>query len=308
MSTKTTIYLGIDAGGTKTNLAVSREPQGVDSEDQAPGINASRDGLEGSAQALASLIRRVQPQRDEAQKLNLVAGIAGAGSKQAQREIADRLTADLATDFPGGVLMEICHDGSIAIDGALGPSDSGLAIMIGTGSILMARGNDGTIARSGGWGRVLGDEASGYRLGRLAIRAASAQLEGGPKTTLSDLLRTEHGMATWHDVVTAVYVENLALEQMAPTFLMAVRDGDEVACQLLRDEVSALFSYVPRLLSSVGTLDHRVALGGGIGRLAEFRGEFERELADFGPDWRLERMRTSPVQAALERARKLVEL
>ncbi len=79
-----------------------------------------------------------------------------------------------------GILRRIGHraqvivvnDALIALEAGV-PGMPGTVVIAGTGSIAYGRNAEGRGARAGGWGYVLGDEGSGYWLGRLALRAGT---------------------------------------------------------------------------------------------------------------------------------------
>ena len=60
-------------------------------------------------------------------------------------------------------------------------SDDVIVLVAGTGSIAMRFQREGDafrrVARAGGWGALLGDDGSGFDIGRKAIRAALEQME-----------------------------------------------------------------------------------------------------------------------------------
>src|SRR5438128_1339137 len=63
----------------------------------------------------------------------------------------------------------------------------GIVIVSGTGSIAYGRNANGEAARAGGWGHMIGDEGSGYWIGREALTAVMRAADGrGPATGLSD--------------------------------------------------------------------------------------------------------------------------
>lgn len=64
--------------------------------------------------------------------------------------------------------VRVCEDRLAALRGALG-KDDGAVLHAGTGSFL-ARQQDGRARFAGGWGPQLGDEGSGYWIGREALR------------------------------------------------------------------------------------------------------------------------------------------
>ena len=64
----------------------------------------------------------------------------------------------------------VVNDALVALEAAI-PGGPGVVIISGTGSIAYGRNAAGEAARAGGWGYVLGDEGSGYWIGRAALRA-----------------------------------------------------------------------------------------------------------------------------------------
>ncbi|MYS50866.1 ATPase, partial [Streptomyces sp. SID6013] len=77
-------------------------------------------------------------------------------------------------------------DAVTAHAGALG-GRAGVVLAIGTGSVAVGIGADGTYARVDGWGPLLGDDGSGARIGTAGLRAALRAHDGrGPATALLD--------------------------------------------------------------------------------------------------------------------------
>ena len=66
--------------------------------------------------------------------------------------------------------MRIVHDTQLIL--AAADVQDGIALISGTGSVAWGRTPDGRTARAGGWGYLLGDEGSGYWVGRQAVRHA----------------------------------------------------------------------------------------------------------------------------------------
>ena len=67
----------------------------------------------------------------------------------------------------------VTNDALIALVAAVGHAP-GIVIIAGTGSIAYGRNARDEAARAGGWGYVLGDEGSGYWIGRHALPRWSA--------------------------------------------------------------------------------------------------------------------------------------
>src|SRR5262249_29078249 len=65
--------------------------------------------------------------------------------------------------------------------------DPAIVLIAGTGSIAYGRNGSGEAARAGGWGHMIGDEGSGYWIGREALAAVMRGADGrGPATRLSN--------------------------------------------------------------------------------------------------------------------------
>ncbi len=82
----------------------------------------------------------------------------------------------------------VVNDALVALE-AGAPGEAGVVIISGTGSIAYGRNRRNEGARAGGWGHVLGDEGSGFWIGRAAMRAVLREADRrGPRTALTPLL------------------------------------------------------------------------------------------------------------------------
>ncbi len=82
----------------------------------------------------------------------------------------------------------VLSDAEIALEGALG-EDDGIIIIIGTGSIGIARQGKNKLFRCGGWGIELDDEGSGAWIGREGITAVVRDLEDEVSTQFNQISR-----------------------------------------------------------------------------------------------------------------------
>ena len=58
------------------------------------------------------------------------------------------------------------------------PNEAGCILIAGTGSIIYGKDENGNIYRVGGFGRLLGDEGSGFSIGRKGLQAAAKYFDG----------------------------------------------------------------------------------------------------------------------------------
>ena len=76
----------------------------------------------------------------------------------------------------------VVNDALVALVAGVG-DEPGVVLIAGTGSIAYGVNQTAFAARAGGWGYVLGDEGSGYWIGRQALAAVVREADGrGPKT------------------------------------------------------------------------------------------------------------------------------
>ncbi|MGQ0779241.1 MAG: N-acetylglucosamine kinase [Pseudonocardiales bacterium] len=152
------------------------------------------------------------------------------------------------------------------------PSPNGIVLVSGTGSMAARIANRSMAARAGGHGWILGDEGSGFWLGREAVREALRVLELGvpPSGELTsrvlaavlggappdpDPLRTFGAITTW------VHHEAPAgLAALAPQVLAAAGVGDADAAALLDRAAELLVELALRLWRA----DEPMVLAGGL--------------------------------------------
>jgi N-acetylglucosamine kinase-like BadF-type ATPase len=126
----------------------------------------------------------------------------------------------------------VVNDALIALQAGVRDA-AGVVIVSGTGSIAYGRNDRGEASRAGGWGYVLGDEGSGYWIGRLALRAVVRHADGrGRMTSLTPRLLAHFGVERATELIHKVYHEELNPRSIAAAarYVQHARDeGDMVA-------------------------------------------------------------------------------
>ncbi|WP_103019700.1 N-acetylglucosamine kinase [Salinibacter altiplanensis] len=298
-------FAGLDAGGSKTLLLAECEalPERIDR--HGPAANPQRVGVDRSVQVLSGLVQKTVRAQRPVDHLSVCAGVAGAGRPDEQQALADRLRCELGDDA-GSVSVEVVHDACIALDAAF-DAESGLVVIAGTGSVVLARTRAGAAHRVGGWGHLLGDPGSGYAVGQAGLRAVAEAFDGGADTSLRPRIAEEYDVDERAALIHWVYQDRPALQDVAPLVIEASADGDAVATDILDAQVARLVRQVEWLLSETDDVAPRVALLGGMLRNEHYAGVLRRVLADQIPDWSVEVLRHEPVVGALRRARRLDE-
>jgi glucosamine kinase len=152
------LVLGIDGGGTSCRAALATASGEVIGRGKSGPANIMSD-LDGARESIVEAARLafLDAGRDPAllTAVGAVLGLAGTNVGGYKQQLLDILPFRES-------LVE--SDALIALNGALGGHDGAIAI-IGTGSIFMSRKGE-RLQTIGGWGFMLGDLASGARIGR----------------------------------------------------------------------------------------------------------------------------------------------
>lgn len=259
--------LGADGGGTKT-LGILADGEGrlLARRQVGPG-NPNVVGPETAARNLVDLLTGCC--KDAACSIGdlsaVVLGLAGVGAPAIRDSLLDALRGELARRDSRLPPVVIESDARIALEGAFG-GRPGAILIAGTGSIVLGKLPEGTIVRAGGWGRTLGDEGSGYFLGREALRAVAQEIDSsGSAGALRKLLAERHGWTSREQIIVAVYQHRFDLPSLAPLVLQAAESGDEVSRSILSrgaKDLAAQVAAVVRQIRTEGSVD--VAFVGGL--------------------------------------------
>jgi N-acetylglucosamine kinase-like BadF-type ATPase len=141
----------------------------------------------------------------------------------------------------------------VALEGAFG-GEPGVVVIAGTGSNLIGKLPDGTVSSVGGWGRVLGDEGSGYAIGIEAVRAVTRDIDRrGEAQVLRAALATRFGMETRDAIVAKIYQDKFDLASLAPAVLEAAEKGDRPSMEILRNAASLLTDQLAAIIDRMGS-------------------------------------------------------
>jgi N-acetylglucosamine kinase-like BadF-type ATPase len=240
--------LGIDAGGTKTVALLADGDGRIVADGRAGGANLQTEGELEVEKILDDVIEQATRGRQvpPAAVCLGMAGVDREGDGRVIRGIMHRL------GFRSHTL--VVNDALIALVAGAGDG-AGLVVISGTGSIAFGVSRGGVAARAGGWGPTLGDEGSGYWVGRRALRAVMREADGrGPRTALTPLVLRHFSLPRPEGLVSEIYDQPQGRRIIAA--LGAVVDaaragGDPVAADIMTgaaDELAlAAGSVIARL-------------------------------------------------------------
>lgn len=254
---------GVDGGGSGTRaLLLDEEGREIGYAEGPPG-RVAEGGAEAAADAVEETLRAAASAAGaELPLARIRCGLAGAGREEASRAVrAALLERGLSTGVGVGTDVEV------AFRDAFGPRGDGALLLVGTGSVAAGRVGGGPLVRVGGWGPLLGDEGSAYRIGLDGLRAVLRAHDGrGPETELRDRLLLAVGSAGPEALVPfAGRASRAEVAALAPEVMRAAKAGDPAARAIAVDAVRELAAHVDGLFRRLGAGPGALAvvLGGG---------------------------------------------
>jgi len=294
--------LGIDAGGTKTLCLLADEQGAVVGEGRGPGANLHVAGeLE-----LEKVVHEVMEQAIGDRAIAPAAiclGIAGV-----DREDEARTVRAIMRRIGYKSRTLVVNDALIALVAAAGDAP-GVVIIAGTGAIVYGRNGNGEAARAGGWGHMIGDEGSGYWIGREALSAVMRASDGrGPDTRLTSDILAHFEVTDVSRLPRLVYDRaqpRMAVAALGPLVQRVSEQGDAVATRILEraaEELVLAAGSVTQRLEMRGDA-FNFYLAGGIFRVVTWLvGELSRRLVEVAPRCGVHPLDQEPARGAVQLA------
>lgn len=285
--TGTGLVLGGDLGGTSTRIAVADLTGRVVSRGRGPGGNPvahPKTARDAFAVALGAALADV----DAAAVRAGVVGMAGGGAVR-DPDIRARYEQVWRSSGLSGAL-DVRSDLEVAFAAGTERPD-GSVLIAGTGAVAGRMSGHRLVAAVGGHGWLLGDEGSGFWIGREAVRATLRVLEGVRRPgALTEAVLEELGVARADPaartaLVSAAYARlPVELSALAPLVTRAQLAGDADAAGILDAAAGHLLSTWDALPE--GASGGPVVLAGSLLQPGSRLGEGVRAgLADRGASW-----------------------
>ena len=298
-----TLLAGVDAGASHTEALIGTQALAeLSRATGAPG-SVAIGSVGEAAEAIAAAVRQARGEAHVDDPIAvLTVGAAGTRLDADREALATALRGmDIARD------VEVTSDALIALESVFSDTP-GILLLAGTGSIAHSRGPSGIVRRVGGLGWRIGDEGSGYALGRAAVAAAIMGHERrGPATHLTEKLLSAAGVSDPEQISAWVQQADVPTVARLATTVCAVADsGDEVANKLVAEASRALADHVIALLTHFSEGEEiSVVLGCGlIGSDTAVRQCTLTELGTRAPQARVLDAEVDPAAGALRMAAK----
>lgn len=217
----------------------------------------------------------------------VAAGLTGFdGSSETARAIADGVRTRVRA-----ARVVVTNDAVTSYLGAIG-FEPGAVVAAGTGVIALAGDREGNVARSDGWGYILGDDGSGYYIGRRGLASAlrSHDGRGGSEELLRRAKEVFGAPGSLRDHVYTSSNPAGEVAKFAREVAEAARGGDEAASEIWAIAAREVAQTATAALDQVFTPDTSVTVSW-TGNLFKARDlmlqPFQRQVAVMWPAARL---------------------
>lgn len=265
---KEAAVLAVDAGGTGCRAALCNRDGQLLGFAQGNSCNYHSIGIEKAAESLIVLLTALS--KKQALHINCVVfGLAGLDTKTDEAILTAIANQALTAAKITSDSIYLCNDAMLTLKGSMG-RNNGVLIAAGTGSIACGITKEGLETRVGGWGHRVGDEGSGYSIGKAAIAHVLKNYDGREKPSgISAAILSAMSFPNEEDLIHWVYSSRFSVAQVAaltPIIIRLAEDGDwqgnkiiQRACQDLVD----MALTVVRKLNLLGA-EFSLVLSGGV--------------------------------------------
>nr|WP_309970607.1 BadF/BadG/BcrA/BcrD ATPase family protein [Arthrobacter oryzae] len=266
--------IGLDIGGTKTRGVRFEDGRAI-ADESVGSSNVQNVSREEAVLNLAELFARIGGG-------TVTQVYAGAGGIDTDEDAA-ALAALIAPHVPGAKIT-VVHDSRLLL--AAGGASTGVAVIAGTGSAAWGKNAQGEEARAGGWGYLLGDEGSGYWLGREAVRYSLRRMNQGLETDeLTTALLQSCRIDDPNKLIALFHSPETGRRfwaQQARLVVEAADAGHQASQALIEQAGRDLADLAGQALKKLG-IHGPVILGSGLGmNVARLQESFRRSLAAEG--------------------------
>ncbi|MER6152516.1 N-acetylglucosamine kinase [Streptomyces hirsutus] len=256
--------LAVDAGNSKTDVAVVTHDGEVLATVRGGGFQPPAVGVPAAVDALAGTVAAALTAAGASGVAHVSACLANADLPVEE----ERLTAALAARG-WGETVEVRND-TFALLRAGVTEPRGVAVVCGAGINCVGMRPDGRTARFPAIGRISGDWGGGWALAEEALwHAARAEDGRGPATALAGTLPAHFGLPDMPALIEALHLERLAprrRHELAPVLFATAAGGDPVAGVIVDRQADEVASMAVVALTRLDLLAEEtpVLLGGSV--------------------------------------------
>jgi N-acetylglucosamine kinase-like BadF-type ATPase len=259
-------YIGINGGGTRTSCVLTDDLLNVLQTEESDAANPLAVGFDKSTECLFNLAVNIT----EKEKINFKAieflsiGLAGVGRIKNRGRLLKIILEKFSSAKDIIQKIKIFTDAEIALEGAFN-GKAGAILITGTGSIIYGKEESGKISRVGGFGRIIGDEGSGYSIGRKGLTAVAKYFDGrGGETSLVKKIGEQCGIQDSNQLINKIHMDNFDVASTAKLVINCAGEGDDTCRKILDQESDELLFHISVLLKKMNVDQLDICLSGSL--------------------------------------------
>ena len=303
--------IGMDGGGTKTKCFLTDNDLNILHEFSG---GPSAFLMLGTEEVSATLLNLVDQCKNIANissgdRVSIVLGTTGAGRRTDAERMENAFLEYAKSKGNNFENFSVQSDGRVALEGAFS-GKPGSILIAGTGSFMLGKNSNDETFRVGGYGRFIGDEGSGYMLGKKGFVAVAKEYDQrGPATKLTKLIAKEFEISDSASLITSIYKDKFDIASIAPLVIKAANEGDEICRNILEVESEELIQHIAAMKNKIDEDPFRLSLiGGMIATDNYFADLFKNKLKKSLPDVLLQEPDHQPAMGAVIMAKQITEL
>lgn len=254
-----TYRIGVDSGGTHvTAIAYGEKCISLSKSVSGPGnifINA-----EQAVRNITLAIKKAAISDQKCEKI--LVGIAGLESTQAPDKYLEEVKANVAAICTN---ISFISDAQLALLNGLKGRDGFLTIA-GTGSIVYGK-QKRKYLRAGGWGYLLDDIGSGYKITQEATTKFLQYYDSGKKCLYQDVIFEYFQVQSVRELISKYYlIDRSQIAGCSVKLAQAAKKGDEQVIAVFKHQGKLLAEEIIRLVHRYSTskIEYQLALSGSV--------------------------------------------
>ncbi|MFJ5551434.1 N-acetylglucosamine kinase [Streptomyces sp. NPDC093225] len=303
------LVLAVDAGNSKTDIALVDTAGTVLATGRGPGFQPQVTGLAAAFDAIAATLAAART-RAAAAGTSLAATAAHVSACLANADLPVEEAAFAAElgDRAWGRSVEVRNDTFAVLRAGLpaGAEPRGVAVVCGAGINCVGMTPDGRTARFPALGQISGDWGGGGGLADEALWFAARAEDGrGEPTALARALPEHFGLPSMPALIEALHLDGIPRtrrHELTPVLFAVAADGDPVARALVHRQADEVVAMAAVALDRLGLLSEEVpvVLGGSVlaARHPQLHDRIAERLAARAPRARLTLVTAPPVLGA----------
>jgi N-acetylglucosamine kinase-like BadF-type ATPase len=290
--------IGIDGGGTKTTAALANLKGKILKEIEIGPTNPNKIGFKRAILNLRKLISKISKN-----KKVKVAYLGLAGGLERDKEKKERIRKELQEFFKFPIFVD--GDQKIAFRSGTDEKD-GMVVIAGTGAIAMGWKKEKE-AISGGWDWLIGDEGSGFWVGKEVLKECVKFLDGRrKKLSLKEVIFNYFRIKKESDFYKFCYCEDFVtkIASVSKVIDQMAKNGDHFSRKILIEaakEVSKMALAVIKKLNFEKE-GFPVVLVGGMFKSKIFEKKLKREIKKLAKKAKFILLGKKPVIGAIKLA------